>query len=57
MELPAPPRLLTDFLAAVLASMSTALIEGPMDVFENRVKVTEGLELLTSGVIWYDLSC
>lgn len=34
-----PPRLLTDFLAAVLASMSTALIEGPMDVFQNRVQV------------------
>lgn len=33
-----PPRLLTDFLAAVLASMSTALIEGPLDVFQNRVQ-------------------
>lgn len=37
-DMVAPSRLLTDFVAAALASISTALIEGPLDVFQNRIQ-------------------
>lgn len=33
-----PMRLLTEFSAAALASMSTALIEGPLDIFQTRIQ-------------------